>query len=301
MKRFITPGMRYMLIGTFLFSIGSLLIKLAGERIPTMELLFMRGVFGIGFCWAILRRAGVGFFGNRKLLLLSRGMVGFAALFGEFYAIIHLPLADATAIIFTHPAMVALLAWALLGERLGKGGMIAVAASLTGVAVVCRPGFLFGGSGAELDPLAVSVALVGILFTSAAILIVRTLAKTEHPAVVMAYPPMILAFVSPLFSSGWVMPIGMEWLYVAGICAAMNGGQYYMTRGYAIESAARISGITCLEIVFAVFWGVACLGEIPDGWTIAGGALIVSGTILLGRDGAQEEPEPLEAPLDKAA
>jgi len=301
MKRYLTPGMRYMLIGTFFFSIGSLLIKLAGERIPTMELLFMRGVFGIGFCWVILRRAGVGFFGNRKMQLFARGTVGFAALFCEFYAIIHLPLADATAILFTHPAMVALLAWALLGERLGKGGLIAVGTSLAGVAVVCRPGFIFGGTGAELDPLAVGVALVSILFTSAAILIVRILAKTEHPAVVMAYPPMILASVSLLFSAGWVMPTGVEWFYVVGICLSMNGGQYYMTRGYAIESAARISGITCLEIVFAYMWGMTFLGEVPDVWTLAGGALIVSGTILLGRDGAHDQTGQPETTLDKAA
>lgn len=294
--------MRYMLIGTFLFSIGSLLIKLAGERIPTLELLFWRGIVGIGFCWVILRRAGVGFFGNRKLLLLARGCIGFVALFAEFYALVHLPLADATVIIFTHPAVVALLAWVLLGERLGRFGLIAVAASLTGVGLVCRPGFLFGGGGADLDPLALGVALGGILFTSTAILIVRTLAKTEHPAIVMAYPPMLIALFAPVFGSGWVMPVGVEWLYILGIALSMNGGQYYMTRGYAIESAARISGITCLEIVFAAFWGVSLLGEIPDGWTLAGGGLIVCGIVLLGKDGARERSEQAEVPpVDEAA
>lgn len=300
MSQFLTPGMRYMLIGTFLFSIGSLLIKLAGERIPTMELLFMRGVIGVVFCWIILRRAGVNLLGNRKLLLLTRGTVGFIALFAEFYALIHLPLADATAILFTHPAIVALLAWVVLGERLGKLGLMAVAASITGVALVCRPGFLFGGGGAELDPLAVSVALGGIVVTSIAILVIRTLAKTEHPAVVMIYPPLIISCIAPMFASGWVMPIGVEWLYVLGIALAMNGGQYYMTRGYAIESAARISGITCLEIVFAAIWGMSFLGEIPDGWTFSGGALIVVGTLLLGKDGEQEKTELAGDPVSES-
>lgn len=284
-----------MLIGTFLFSIGSLLIKLAGVRIPTMELLFLRGIVGVGFCYAIIRRAGVNPMGNRIFLLLSRGVVGFVSLFAEFYALIHLPLADATAIIFTHPAIVALLAWAVLGERIGKLGLMAVAASLTGVALVCRPGFIFGGSGAELDPLAVTIGFCGVLVTAVAILVIRTLAKTEHPAVVMIYPPLLILLVAPFFSYNWVMPMGVEWLYIAGIAMSMNAGQYYMTRGYAIESAARISGITCLEMVFATIWGVAFLAEIPDSWAIAGGSLIVGGTLLLGKDGAQDQVTPADS------
>lgn len=287
MRTLLTPGMRHMLMGTFLFSIGSLLIKLAGERIPTLEMLFVRGLVGIGFVWWLLRRTGVGMLGTRRVLLTLRGVVGFAALFAEFYAIVHLPLADATVILFTHPAVVALLAWAVLGERIGLRGLLAVGVSLTGVAVVCRPAFIFGGGPSLLDPLAVTVALCGVGVTSLAILAVRALARTEHPAVVMLYPPLIMTIVSPLLAQGWLWPTPLEWGYMLGIAAFMNAGQYSMTRGYAIESAARISAVTCLEIVFAAFWGASVLGEIPDGWTVAGGLLIVAGTIALGRG---EEP-----------
>lgn len=288
MKSVLTPGMRYMLFGTFLFSIGSLFVKLAGERLPTMEILFVRGLMGIGFCWFILRRAGVGMFGQRRLLLIGRGLVGFVGLFTEFYAIVHLPLADATALLFSHPMMVALLAWVVLGEKLNKRSVAAVFVSIFGVAVVCRPGFLFGG-GSDLDPFAVGVALGGVVLISIAILTVRTLAKTEHPAVVMLYPPLIISLLAPFFAEGWLMPTPMEWLILVGVAMFMNGGQYYMTRGYAIESAARISAVTCLEVVFAVFWGVSILGEIPDVWTICGGALIVGGVLVLGASGGDKE------------
>ncbi|MBI9081228.1 MAG: DMT family transporter [Pseudodesulfovibrio sp.] len=283
----LTPGMRFMLLGTFLFSLGSLFIKLSGERVPTMEILFVRGVIGIGFCWFIVRRAGIGVFGKRKMLLFVRGTVGFVALFAEFYAIVHLPLADAIVILFTHPVVVALLAWLLLGERLGLPGLLAIGISLTGVAVVCRPGFLFGGGPSNLDPLAVAVALGGIVTTAIAILIVRTLAKTEHPAVVMFYPPLIIALVCPLFADGWVVPTMFEWAMMLGVALSMNAGQYYMTRGYAIESAARISSVSCLEIVFAAIWGASFLGEIPDEWTIVGAFLIVIGTLSLGYAGRE--------------
>ncbi len=288
MWKSLTPGMRYMLLGTFLFSIGSLFIKIAGERIPTMEILFVRGVVGIGFCWFIVRRAGVGMFGSRRMLLAARGIVGFIALFAEFYAIVHLPLADAIAILFSHPVVVAILAWVVLGERLNTKSMMAVFTSLVGVTVVCRPSFIFGGAGSNLDPLALTVALVGVGFISVAIVTVRTLAKTEHPAVVMFYPPLIITLASPFFASGWVFPTLVEWAMLLCVAIFMNAGQYFMTRGYAIESAARISAVTCLEIVFAAIWGASFLGEIPDSWTIAGAVLIIGGTLAIGRFGRDE-------------
>lgn len=291
MRNLLTPGMRYMLLGTFLFSIGSLLVKLAGERLPTMEILFVRGVVGIGLCWLIVRQAGVGMLGSRRWLLIARGVVGFIALFAEFFAIVHLPLADAIVILFSHPAVVAILAWVLLGERLGSRGVLAIVASLLGVVVVCRPTFLFGGGAALLDPLGVTVALAGVGFISAAILTVRTLAKTEHPAVVMFYPPLIITLAGPFFSHDWLMPNLAEWPMLLGVALFMNTGQYYMTKGYAIESAARISAVTCLEIVFAAVWGASFLGEIPDGWTVVGGLLIVGGVLAIGRDGARSRSD----------
>jgi len=284
----LTPGMRLMLFGTFFFSIGSLLVKLAGARLPTMEILFVRGMVGMGLCWYILRRSGTGMFGQRKFLLFMRGLLGFGAMSCDFYAIVHLPLADALVLIFSHPVVVAVLAWLLMGETLSRGGMFAIIASLVGVTLVCRPGFLFGYGATDLDPVALMVALLSVFLTSWAILSVRVLAKTEPPVVVMLYPPMVIALFSPLFSRGWVVPTPLEWVVLLGVGLFMNGGQFFMTKGYAIESAARISGVSSLEIVFAAFWGLLFLGEVPDWWTLGGGALIVFGILVLGRSGMKE-------------
>lgn len=288
---FLTPGMRFMLLGTFLFSIGSLLIKMAGVRLPTMEILFVRGVVGVLMCWAILRRAGAGMFGHRKLTLFMRGLLGFSALFAEFYAIVHLPLADALVLLFSHPVVVALFAWLFMGERLSKGGVFSILATIAGVSLVCRPTALFGAGKADLDPTGLAVALVGIVLISAAVLTVRSLAKTEHPAVVMLYPPLFIVLFGPFFSQDWLMPSLAEWPMLLGVALFMNAGQYYMTKGYAIESAAKVSGVSCLEIVFAAVWGMMFLGEIPDAWTIAGGMLIIVGTLALGRSGLKERRE----------
>ena len=289
--RVLTPGMRYMLLGTFFFSIGSLFVKLAGARLPTMEILFVRGVIGVGLCWMMLRWSGVGMFGMRKVLLSLRGLLGFGAMFSDFYAIVHLPLADALVLLFSHPVVVAVLAWLIMGEALSKGAIFSILASLAGVAMVCRPGFLFGLGAVQLDPLGLGVALISVFLTSWAILSVRVLAKTEPPAVVMLYPPIVISLLAPLFAEGWVVPTPSEWGVLIGVGLFMNAGQFFMTKGYAIESAARISGVSSLEIVFAASWGMLFLGEIPDIWTIGGGALIVFGILALGRTAVREQAE----------
>ncbi|OIQ50158.1 EamA-like transporter family protein [Pseudodesulfovibrio hydrargyri] len=285
---FLTPGMRFMLLGTFFFSFGSLFVKLAGSRLPTMEILFVRGLIGVFLCLIMLRKSGAGMFGKRKFLLAARGLLGFGAMFADFYAIVHLPLADALVLIFSHPITVALLAWLLMGETLSRGGMAAILTSVVGVALVCRPDFLFGTGSPDLDTWGILAALCSVFLTSWAILAVRVLAKTERPAVVMLYPPIAISLLSPLFADGWVAPTMTEWGVLAAVGLFMNLGQFFMTKGYAIEAAARISGVSTLEIVFGAMWGMMFLGEIPDLWTIGGGALIVVGVLLLGRSGVRE-------------
>jgi drug/metabolite transporter (DMT)-like permease len=191
-------------------------------------------------------------------------------------------------LIFSHPVTVALLAWLLMGETLSKGGVAAILTSVAGVALVCRPDFLFGAGSPDLNTWGLLAALLSVFLTSWAILAVRVLAKTERPAVVMLYPPIAISLLSPLFADGWVVPTLAEWGVLCGVGLFMNLGQFFMTKGYAIESAARISGVSTLEIVFAALWGMMFLGEIPDLWTIGGGALIVFGILLLGRSGIRE-------------
>ncbi|EGB15216.1 protein of unknown function DUF6 transmembrane [Pseudodesulfovibrio mercurii] len=294
---FLTPGMRFMLLGTFFFSFGSLFVKLAGSRLPTMEILFVRGVIGVFLCLIMLRKSGAGMLGKRKVLLAARGLLGFGAMFADFYAIVHLPLADALVLIFSHPVTVALLAWLLMGETLSKGGMFAILTSVAGVALVCRPDFLFGAGSPDLDTWGLLAALLSVFLTSWAILAVRVLAKTERPAVVMLYPPIAISLLSPLFADGgWVVPTLAEWGVLCGVGLFMNVGQFFMTKGYAIESAARISGVSTLEIVFAATWGLMFLGEVPDWWTMGGGALIVFGVLALGRSGVREQAARRAAP-----
>lgn len=279
----LTPGIRSMLIAAFCFCTGTLFIKLAGTRLPPMEILFARSVVGFFYCFFLLRNTGHTILGTRKLHLALRGILGFGALFCSFYGFVHLPLADATVIFFAHPVFVAILASFFLKETLGLRGVLCIGITLLGVLLVARPSFLFH-TATTLDPLAVAVALCAAVFSAGALVTVRFLATHEHPLTIIAYPTMISLVLGPILDGGnWLVPTLQESLYLLAVAIVMNIGQHFMTLAYQKERAAIIAAVGYIEIPLAAFYGALVFGVIPDGWSYAGAGLVVLGTLLIGR------------------
>ena len=83
------------------------------------------------------RLTGVGLdgafpWGQRRGLLITRGLLGSAALLCFFEAIDRLPLASATVLQYTYPTFTAVAALLLLGEQLRRRIVIAVLLGWTG-------------------------------------------------------------------------------------------------------------------------------------------------------------------------
>lgn len=273
-----------MLIGTLFFSAMSVFAKFAGERLPTMELVLARVVVTLVMsAWAI-KRLGIYPWGQNKKLLLARGFAGFMGLSCYFYAINHLPLADATVIQFCNPMLAALIAVFALREPLRGFDVAATVLSMLGIALVAQPTFLFA-QGTPLDPTAVLIGVVGAIFSAVAYVVIRRLGATEHHMVVVLYFPLVTGPASlPLLAvEGVVMPEGVEWLLLLGIGIAAQLGQIEITKGFKLETAGRASSVTYLQIVLAYTWGVLFFGEFPNTLSIVGATLVVLGVFSLTR------------------
>jgi drug/metabolite transporter (DMT)-like permease len=152
-------GLRYMVAAAFFFSVMSLFVKLAGQRLPTTEIVLARSVVMLVISYGLVRRADLRPWGTRKLLLVTRGLIGFSALLCFFVAVTRLPLADVTVIHFTNPVFTALLAAIILGESMRRREVVGLALSIVGVALVARPSCLFGRGAGVLVNIAVLIAL----------------------------------------------------------------------------------------------------------------------------------------------
>lgn len=283
----LTPGIRHMLTGTLFFSAMSVFAKLAGERLPTMELVLARVIVTLAMCWWALRSLPISPWGNNKKLLLMRGFAGFMGLSCYFYAINHLPLADATVIQFCNPMLAALIAVFALREPLRGTDVLATILSMGGVVLVAQPTFLFS-AGMPLDPVAVVIGVVGAVFSAVAYVIIRRLGATEHHMVVVFYFPLVTGPASlPLLSlEGVVMPEGIEWIFLLGIGIAAQLGQIEITKGFKLETAGRASAVTYVQIVLAYTWGVLLFGEYPNAISVLGAILVVLGVFSVTRRAA---------------
>lgn len=278
------PGVRYMAGAAFFFSLMSLFVKAAGQTLPTMEIVLARGVAMVVFTYGLLRRRGIPLWGHRKGFLLLRGTLGFVALVCFYYALIHLPLADATVIQYTNPAWTALLAALFLDERLRRKEVAGIAASLVGVVLIARPTFLFDLAGAALDPVAVGVALAGAVFSAAAYVTVRKLGATEDPLVIVFWFALVNAVAAlppALPDAVWPSPRG--WLLLLGVGVSTQIAQVLMTHGLKRERAGKAMAVAYLQILFAAVWGLLFFGEVPDLWLGAGALLVTGGTWMTGR------------------
>ena len=291
------PGVRYMAASALAFSVMSVFVKAAGERIPSQEIVLARAVVALALSWVLLRRAGISPWGEQRGLLLLRGTFGFLGLLCVFYSLTHLPLAEATVIQYLHPVFTGLLAALLLGERGDRALAVGVVLSLAGVTAVAKPAALLSGGGA-LPPLALAAALGGAFFSACAYVTVRRLAASEHPLVIVFYFPLVAAPASiPTVIPVWVWPTASEWLLLLGVGVATQLGQVALTRGMQHEPAGRATALSYLQVAFAALWGALFFGELPDAWTLFGALLILGGTALAAfRGSSPRAPAPPPPP-----
>jgi drug/metabolite transporter (DMT)-like permease len=288
-----SKGLRYIALAAFWFSIMSMLVKLAGRSIPFQQIVLVRAAVSLVLSYALIRRAGISPWGKRHGLLFLRGLLGFLALTCFFFSVVHIPLAEATVIHYTNPVFTAVLAALFLGERVSARTASCVAASLAGVVMIARPGFLFGGGEDKIDPLYVSVALAAAILSAGAYVVVRRLGSSENPHVVVFWFPLVaVPLATPWAAAVWVWPTPVEWLLLIGVGTATQIAQVYLTKGLALEQAGRAMTVGCVQIVFAAAWGALIFGDFPDAWSVAGAVVVVTSTLVLARVRYDERPDP---------
>ena len=271
---------RFLVGSALAFSLMTVCVKHLDGRLPVAEIVLARSLISLVITWFMLRRVGISPWGHRKRLLLIRGLLGTAALFCVFEALASLPLAAATILQYTYPTFTAIAAWLLLGERVRRRIGIAVLLGWLGITLVMQPEWL-GSSIVGLPSLAVSIALIGALFTALAYVCVRELSKREHPLVIVFYFPLIsLPITLPFLWHQGVVPLGMEWIWILGVGLFTQLGQIWITKGLAILPAARASSIGYVQVLFATIWGVLLFAEPFDGWVALGALFVLAATLI---------------------
>ncbi len=210
-------------------------------------------------------------------LHLLRGVIGFATLLTNFYAINALPLATVTAIQFTMPFFMMILAALWLGEKLTPIRMGAVALGFGGALMIVNPAT--GGIGLSLAAIA---AFASAIFGGASGVIIRQLTSTDHSLTIAFYFSLSAAIFSAfLLPFGFVMPSNSDMLVLAGMGVAGGCAQLLLTQAYRYGQVSVIAPYEYSALLWAIGFGWLFFNDIPTLAMLAGAAVIVAADLIV--------------------
>ena len=269
-------GALWILAASILFSAMAAVVKTLGTRLDSFQIAFFRCVFGLAVILPFMVRAGPEVFRTRRLPLhVFRALAGVTAMFCGFYAITHLPLADATAISFAKPLFMIVLAVLFLRETVRWRRWTATAIGFCGVLIMIRP----GESG--LDP-AMIAALFGTLCVAVVVVLIKRLSTTEAPLTILFTFGVVSTLVSAVPAAFvWRTPSLEELVLLILVGTLGAAGQSCGIRGFRVGEATAVVPFDYSRLLFAGVFGYLLFGDVPTMHTLAGAALIVVSTLYI--------------------
>jgi drug/metabolite transporter (DMT)-like permease len=284
-------GIGLMLLGVFMFSFGDALGKYLVATYAVGQLLWLRA------CAALLLLSPLIWRSREKFLSLERpGLQAIRVLLSTlevaafFLATVYLPLADVTTYYLACPIFVTALSGLVLGERVGWRRWCAILIGFCGVLIALRPS-------TQTISWPAMIALGGSLSFSLLLLITRSLRAT--PDVVMATSQFVGTFVLGVLMSpfGWVTPsLPSLAMFAAAGCISVTA-LVCVNRSLKLAPASVVVPYQYSMIVWAVMFGIAVFGDVPQPATILGAAIIIGAGLYiflreraLGREEAAVNP-----------
>ena len=213
---------------------------------------------------------------TRLPMHLARGVLLIASSLCFFTALRYLPLAEATALNYTSPILVTLMASWLLHERLTRPRWAFVIAGFVGMLLIVRPG------SEMLAPTALLALGAAALYATFQI-ITRSLAG-ENLMVLLMYPSIIgtvlLSLAMPFVPfEGWSPSSDLAAFVGIGVVGSL--GHLLFIRAFQRASASAIAPFTYAQLVWSTLAGWLVFGTFPDGWALTGIVVIASSGVVL--------------------
>jgi drug/metabolite transporter (DMT)-like permease len=277
-------GIALKLASLVLFSGMTFCVKLLGSATPSGQTIFARGLISVAVLAIIAWRT------NRLHLLKTtnwrahalRSLSGTVSMFFLFTALTLIPLADVTAITYTAPMFLTVLAMVFLGERIHRYRWSALALGFAGVLIMIGPHLSFGSSGSPG-----ALAALGAAVTSAiAMTSLRAMSADEHAITITFYFSVTFMICAALTAiQGWPMPDSTQFCLI--VLAGLFGvfGQLLMTYSYQYAEASTIAPLEYTSMIMAVTLGYFFFDEIPKLSVWIGAPLVIcAGLIVLWRE-----------------
>ena len=282
-----------MFLSAILFGLMAVAIRLASQSLHTFEVAFFRNFFGLAATLPLLFRHGPSLLRTEHLpRYLIRCLIGIIGMLCGFWAIGHLPLAQAVALSYSSPIFVVIAAALFLGERVHARRWTAVAIGFVGVLVITRPGsstFSFG----------MMIAVVSAFMTGLVSIQIKRLSAIEPADRIVFFTTLIwvpMSLIPAVFV--WRWPEGIVWLWVIAAGVLGTGGHMLWTRALKLGDVSALTPISFTQLPVVAIAGWLLFAERVDRWTIVGTLIIlVSSAYIAHREAVLARRHATKEPL----
>lgn len=262
-------GVVLMCMSTVAFAAMHFSVRMVSSELHPFQIAFFRNVFGLAFLLPLLAGSGFTQMRTQRMGLHAlRGAVNILAMLLFFYALSITPLAKVTALGFTAPIFTAVLSVLILRERFHLRRWTAIALGFAGVLIILRPGL------AEVEIGALLVVASALLW-SVAIIIVKTLSRTESSVAIVAWMGIFLSVLS-VGPALWVWrdPSGWAWGWLLFIGLTGSAAQVLLSQSLKETDPTAVMPFDFLKLVWTTLLALWYFGEVPDEMTMIGAAVI---------------------------
>ena len=276
-------GVTLRILSTLAFALMGVCVKALGDTVPLGQIVFFRSAIALlplaAYLWWCGDWPG-GLRTSRPLGHIGRCLLGAAAMFTSFATIRLLPLAEATMLSYLAPVMLAVLAWALLKERLTARRIAGVVLGLAGGAAFCLPAF--AGVLPDAGGLGVFLGILTAMLTAGALIQVRRLTLLGEGAGAIAFWFAVVSALCGLATAPW----GWSWPGTASmillIATGLAGGLAHilMTLSFRHADASALAPFEYLSVLWAAALGFVFFSEVPGLAFALAGPLVLIGAII---------------------
>lgn len=273
-------GVVYAILSALAFSIQNVIVKELSYTMSTGEIAFFRGFLSAVLILGLMRVNHVYLSHEDRPTLWLRGILGGTGMICIFYALRGMPLADVSIISQLSAFFVMLFAAIFLKEVLPKGAKLPLVVIFAGGCLVVRPWNFDSFNVYSLFALAQAVFAAGAYTTVSKL----TDSGKHHPYEIVLYFLVCAALsgaVLMILGGSFLVPNLQEWGWYIALGLITVIAQIWMTDAYAMANPVVVSFVSYIGVFFNALWGFVIFQEMLTLLTVAGGALIIGGSMYL--------------------
>lgn len=270
-------GMVLVFLAAFSVNAMNVVLREAATEVNIFEIGFIRHVFAFLFFVPIFMRSGTSIFVTRRLGLLTvRAMLNVAAMLLYYFAVMMIPLAEVMALGFTTPLFVTVLAVIFLGEKMASWRWIGLGLGLAGALIILRPGLDVIQTGSLLIICSSSI-------WAFALITIKMLTRTESTMTITMYASLLqipFSLVPALFF--WTWPTAYQLWLIALIAVFGTLSHLCIAQAFREADATVVMPVDFTKLIWAGLIGYFIFAEVPEIWTLLGGAVVFAGVFYIG-------------------